>query len=64
MDEIYGDFQLEERCCHFRAHRDFAVMRKQYVRNAAKNLLETDIDSRRNIIVDYYLRGKKIYSRL
>ncbi len=57
-------FSWKNAAAIFRAHRDFAVMRKQYVRNAAKNLLETDIDSRRNIIVDYYLRGKKIYSRL
>ncbi len=57
-------FSWKNAAAIFRAHRDFAVMRKQYVRNAAKNLLGTDVDSRRNIIVDYYLRGKKIYSRL
>ena len=57
-------FSWKNAAAIFRAHRDFAAMRKQYTTCVAKNLLENDVDSRRNIILDYYIRGKKLYSQL
>lgn len=48
----------------FRAHRDFARMAADYTSHPAVNLLDSDADSKRNILVDYYLRRRKTYSRL
>lgn len=42
-----------------RAHRDFVKMRNSYVPTATENLLNTFPESNRNIVLDYYLRGKK-----
>ena len=47
-----------------RAHRDFACMRGSYTDHPDRNLLGSDIDSSRNILVDYYLKGRKEYRRL
>lgn len=47
-----------------RAHRDFARMRAAYTAHPARNLIGADADSRRNILADYYLRGRREYSRL
>lgn len=43
-----------------RAHRDFRRMRRRYDTHPSDNLLSPQ----RNIIIDYYLRGKKRYSDL
>ena len=47
-----------------KAHRDFAKMREDYKEHPAANLLRTDRESNRNIILDYYLRGRKTFSSL
>lgn len=44
----------------FRAHRDFARMRKAYTVHPKANLL----DPHRNILFDYYVRARKRYSTL
>lgn len=43
----------------WRAHRDFAKMRRHYTSHPDRDLLAERSDTRRNILVDYYLRGKK-----
>lgn len=45
----------------WRAHRDFAKMRKQYTRHPQTDLLAAPLP---DILVSYYLRGKKRYSQL
>lgn len=44
-----------------RAHRDFRFMRKKYTNHPDVDLLRTRSDCRRNILVDYYLSGKKTW---
>lgn len=44
-----------------RAHRDFRLMRKAYTKHPEVDLLHSRPDCRRNILVDYYLRGKKTW---
>lgn len=59
----WGKFLVTGKFSHasaiFKAHRDFARMRREY-----KDFPDTDLlksECRRNIIADYYLRGKKTY---
>lgn len=47
-----------------RAHRDFARMRREYTDHPTVNLLGIDRDSRRNILIDYYLKRQMKYSDL
>lgn len=47
-----------------RAHRDFRKMRREYTRHPDANLLRTMPQNRRNILIDYYLRGVRRYSDL
>ncbi len=47
-----------------KAHNDFKKMRKAYTTHPTIDLLRTRTDSRRNILLDYYLRGRKIWSNL
>ncbi len=44
----------------WRAHRDFAKMRRQYSEHPDADLLK----GRNNILMDFYLRGRKKYSQL
>lgn len=44
-----------------KAHNDFRQMRKQYNNHPSIDLLDTRNDTHRNIILDYYLRGKKYW---
>lgn len=44
-----------------KAHRDFKSMRKKYNTYPPINLLKQFRGTDRNIIIDYYLRGKKCY---
>ena len=44
-----------------RAHRDFRSMRKDYTTHPEVDLLHSRPDCSRNILVDYYLRGKKTW---
>ncbi len=48
----------------FRAHRDFAKMRRAYTKHPEYNLLAVDPESSVNIITAYYLRGRKKFSEL
>lgn len=48
----------------FKAHRDFARMRSNYTTHPAENLIGTDKNSRRNILISYYLHGRRKYSEL
>lgn len=48
----------------FRAHRDFAKMRRAYTKHPEYNLLTVDPESSVNIITAYYLRGRKKFSEL
>lgn len=57
-------FDLKNAAAILRAHRDFAKMRRKYDSDVDANLLAVDSDSKRNIIIDYYLKGKKRYSEL
>lgn len=47
-----------------KAHRDFRNMRKSYTEHPQLDILAERPDSRRNILVDYYLRGRKKFSQL
>ena len=47
-----------------KAHNDFKKMRKAYTSHPTIDLLRTRIDCRRNILLDYYLRGRKKFSDL
>lgn len=42
-----------------KAHNDFKKMRKTYTTHPTIDLLRTRTDCRRNILLDYYLRGRK-----
>ncbi len=41
-----------------KAHNDFRRMRKSYTEHPDVDLLDTRTDTRRNIILDYYLRSR------
>ena len=47
-----------------RAHRDFSRMRTKYTAHPSANLLGTDNCSRRNILAQYYLMGRKTFDKL
>jgi GT2 family glycosyltransferase len=47
-----------------RAHRDFARMAREYTTHPEVNLLKADKNSRRNILIEYYLKGHKTFSSL
>lgn len=44
-----------------KAHKDFRTMKKMYTSHPDVDLLDTREDTHRNILVDYYLRGKKTW---
>lgn len=47
-----------------RAHRDFSRMRRNYAAHPDDDLLGTVEGSKRNILTQYYLRGRRRYSQL
>lgn len=47
-----------------RAHRDFRKMRRAYTSHPSSNLLKGHPEGRLNILVQYYLRGRKHFSDL
>ena len=59
---VSGDFANAKAV--WRAHRDFRKMAACYNTHPSRNLLRERRDCRRNIIVDYYLRGRKQFSQL
>ena len=42
-----------------KAHRDYRIMRHNYHCQPQENLLKTFPGAQRNIVIDYYLKGKK-----
>ena len=48
----------------FKAHRDFRKMRPAYTSPPSADLLDERAESRRNILADYYLRGRRRFSSL
>jgi hypothetical protein len=44
-----------------RAHNDYRKLRNRYTCQPQENLLKTFPGAQRNIVTDYYLRGKKIF---
>lgn len=59
-----ASFQWQHAAAVLRAHNDFRKMRKNYTRHPDINLLGVDDDSKRNIIVQYYLRRHHTYKSL
>lgn len=57
-------FDFKNASAIIRAHRDFARMRKKYTTHPKENLIGADSASRVNILVDFYLRGRKRFSDL
>ena len=57
-------FDLKNANAILKAHNDFKKMRKTYTIHPTIDLLRTRTDCRRNILLDYYLRGRKIWSNL
>ena len=47
-----------------RAHRDFRRMRGHYTVHPSVDLLRSRPDARRNILVDYFIRGRRTFSQL
>lgn len=47
-----------------RAHRDFRSMRGNYTTHPSVDLLRSRPDARRNILVDYFIRGRRTFSQL
>lgn len=45
----------------WRAHCDFRRMRRAYTRHPEVDLLKERVDCHRNILVDYYLKGRKTF---
>lgn len=62
--KFVASFDFANASAVVKAHRDYAVMRKQYTCAATRNLLRNDSDSRRNILLEYYLKGHKTYGSL
>lgn len=44
-----------------KAHRDYRKMKQNYTPTAKDNLLKTFPETKRNIIADFYLKGKKVF---
>ncbi|MBR5086598.1 MAG: glycosyltransferase family 2 protein [Muribaculaceae bacterium] len=44
-----------------KAHNDYRKYKSRYINHPKENLLKTFPGAQRNIVVDYYLRGKKIF---
>lgn len=54
-------FDLKNANAILKAHNDFRSMRKRYTSHPDVDLLDQRNDTHRNIIVDYYLRGRKTW---
>ena len=48
----------------FRAHRDFARMRRNYAAHPDRDILPQSPESRRNILCEYFLHGHHTFDRL
>jgi hypothetical protein len=59
--KFVATFDFANAAAVWRAHRHFADMRKKYTAHPDVDLLDTRSDTHRNILVDYYLRGKRTF---
>ncbi|MDE6528147.1 MAG: glycosyltransferase family 2 protein, partial [Muribaculaceae bacterium] len=57
-------FDFSNAAAILKAHRDFRKMRRAYTSHPTRNLLREFPICRRNILIDYYLRGKRRFSDL
>ena len=57
-------FDIKNANAVLRAHRDFRKMRSAYTIHPKCDLLATRHDTQRNILMDFFIRGKKKYSEL
>ena len=62
--KFMATFDFKNANAILKAHRDFKKMRKAYTSHPDIDLLKTRHDCHRNILVDYYLRGRKTWSSL
>ena len=62
--KFMATFDFKNANAILKAHRDFKKMRKAYTSHPDVDLLNTRHDCHRNILVDYYLRGRKTWSSL
>ena len=62
--KFMATFDFKNANAILKAHRDFKKMRKAYTYHPDVDLLKTRHDCHRNILVDYYLRGRKTWSSL
>lgn len=62
--KFMATFDFKNANAILKAHRDFKKMRKAYTSHPDVDLLKTRHDCHRNILVDYYLRGRKTWSSL
>lgn len=59
--KFVATFDFDNAGAVWRAHRDFRRMARNYTRHPSVDLLRTRPDCRRNIITDYYLRGRRTF---
>jgi hypothetical protein len=62
--KFMATFDFKNANAILKAHRDFKKMRKAYNTHPDVDLLRTREDCQHNILIDYYLRGKKTWSKL
>ena len=59
--KFMATFDLKNANAILKAHNDFRSMRKRYTSHPDVDLLDQRNDTHRNIIIDYYLRGRKTW---
>ena len=58
-------FDIKNANAILKAHRDFRKMKKHYTEHPDQDLLKNSPDGKRpNILVEYFLKGKRKYSQL
>lgn len=62
--KFMATFDFKNANAILKAHNDFRSMRKAYTNHPDVDLLQTRPDCHRNILLDYYLRGRKKFSDL
>ena len=62
--KFMATFDFKNANAILKAHNDFKKMRKAYTNHPNVDLLQTRPDCHRNILLDYYLRGRKKWSDL
>ena len=62
--KFMATFDFKNANAILKAHNDFRSMRKAYTSYPTVDLLRTRPDCHRNILLDYYLRGRKKWSQL